>query len=51
MCGVGKRNVILGCAELSLLADGPIEGVKLFDPMQAAIDYVVKVRVDVVRTV
>ena len=40
--GLGEPNVILGCTELPLLVNGPVEGVELFDPMQAAIDYVVR---------
>lgn len=38
--GLGENNVILGCTELPLLVEGAIEDVKLYDPMQAAIDYV-----------
>ena len=47
--GLGEPNVILGCTELPLLVDGPVEGVELLDPMQAAIDYVVQVRADAKR--
>lgn len=36
-----SMRVILGCTELSLLADGPVEGAGLFYLIQAAIDYVV----------
>ena len=43
--------VILGCTELPLLADSPIEGVELLDPMQAAIDYVVRVGAEVKRPI
>ena len=38
--GLSENNVILGCTELPLLVDGGIEDVELYDPMQAAIDYV-----------
>ena len=41
--------VVLGCTELPLLVDGSIDGVKLLDPMQAAIDHMVKVRADAAR--
>ena len=47
--GLGEPYVILGCTELPLLADCAIEGVTLFDPMQAAIDYVVKAHANVER--
>lgn len=40
--GLGESNVILGCTELPLLVDGAIDDVELYDPMQAAIDYVVQ---------
>lgn len=49
--GLGERNVVLGCTELPLLVDGPVEGVELLDPMQAAIDYVVKAQAEAKRTV
>ncbi len=41
--GLEEPCVILGCTELPLLMDGEIEGVTMLDPMQAAIDYAVKV--------
>ena len=44
--GLGEPYVVLGCTELPLLVDGPIDGVELLDPMQAAIDYVARVRAD-----
>lgn len=47
--GLGEPYVILGCTELPLLADCAIEGVTLLDPMQAAIDYVVKVHAEAGR--
>lgn len=43
---LGEPNVILGCTELPLLVDGPIEGVTLLDPMQAAINYVVRAQAE-----
>ena len=49
--GLGEPDVILGCTELPLLVDGPVEGVELLDPMQAAIDYVVRVRADAKRPI
>lgn len=47
--GLGEPYVILGCTELPLLADCAIEGVHLLDPMQAAIDYVVKAHAEAER--
>ena len=44
--GLGEPYVVLGYNELPLLVDGPIDGVELLDSMQAAIDFVVKVRAD-----
>ena len=43
---MGEPNVILCCTELPLLVDGPIEGVTLLDPMQAAINYVVRAQAE-----
>ena len=43
VCGLGKADVILGCTELPLLVGpGGIDGVALWDPMQAAIDLLVR---------
>lgn len=48
--GLGESYVILGCTELPLLVDDSVEGVELLDPMQAAIDYVVRVQAEVARS-
>lgn len=46
VCGLGEPCIILGCTELPLLIDGPVEGVELLDPMQAAINYVVRAQAE-----
>lgn len=51
VCGLSEPNVILGCTELPLLVDCPIGDVDLLDPMQAAIDYVVRVRAESKRSI
>lgn len=51
VCELGEHCVILGCTELPLLVDGPIEGVELLDPMQAAIDYVVRAQAEAKRPI
>ena len=51
VCELGEPCVILGCTELPLLIDGPVEGVELLDPMQVAINYVVRAQAEAKRPI
>jgi len=44
LLGLGHQNVILGCTELPVLyrrINEPLDGIRIFDPMQSAIDRLV----------
>lgn len=48
--GMGEHYVILRCIEMSLLVGASVEGVVSLDPVQTAIDCVMRARVEAART-